>query len=80
MCFFKTPKIEVPEVATPAATPPPLEDAPSVKGVDIGGDDKESKELGAKKSNKKGKSALKIEKSKPAATGVNRNLGMNNTR
>lgn len=77
MCFFKPPKIEqvqvtAPEVATPAAAPPPLETVEKVKGIDIGGDDKDQKELGAKKSAKKGKSSLRIDK-KPAAktTGAN---------
>lgn len=75
MCFGKAPTINMPEVPTPAAAPPPLEDAEKVKGVDIGGDDEDQKELGAKRSAKKGKSSLRIDQPKKSTktTGANFN-------
>lgn len=82
MCFFKPPKIDMPETPTPAPLPPPVEDAPKVESVEFGGK-KESVEdvTGVKGSGSSGKSALKIQKThKPVTNTTGANVGLNTVR
>lgn len=78
MCF--KPKITMPEVATPAQAPPPLDDI-KPESLKFGGEDEDQKDLGGKTSNKKGKESLKIAKDKkPAATSSKSKTGFANSR
>lgn len=66
MCF--APSIKVPDTPTPAALPPPLEDAEKVESVDFGGNGQGKTDTmdatGYAGKSSLGKGSLKIEKEK----------------
>jgi len=82
MCFFK-PKITVPKVATPAQAATPISELPTPEPAVLGGSDESNKDLGAgnNKSDKSGKSSLKITLGAPkTSTTTGANLGLNTKR